>query len=107
MKIDWNDDGKQDWKDDEIMYHMVSESEKPEKDIKTTKQISIKPKQTTTQSDNKLPKEKDKVSGKGILAIISLIYISLMLSGSIPINSFNVIIGMGAIICLIICLIVG
>lgn len=103
--MDWNSDGKRDWKDDTIMYHVVSESEKSGKETNISKNSSVKPKQTSSQSQNRSSQGKGKASGTTIFALFSLVYLSLWLPGDIPINTFTGMIGIGAIICLIVCFI--
>lgn len=102
--MDLNGDGKHDWKDDAIMYHIVNESDLG-KEKNSSNESPNKQNHIPSQPQNQGGQGKGKVSGKAVLVLLSLGYLSVWLPGDIPINSFTGIIGIGAIICLIVCFI--
>lgn len=76
--MDWNNDGKHDWKDDAIFHNVIDSNEKD--------------KSNNTNSGGKSTLS----AGQGgwVSTIVSLAYLSVLLPGDIPINGFTMFIGL-------------
>lgn len=76
--MDWNNDGKHDWKDDAIFHNGIDSCEKNESN--------------NTHSG----RGSSSSTGQGgwISTIVALAYLSVLLPGDIPINGFTMIIGL-------------
>ena len=76
--MDWNNDGKHDWKDDAIFHNVINSDEK--------------------EDSNKKRSTGDSNSSTGrsglISTIVSLAYLSVLIPGDIPINGFTMFIGL-------------
>jgi hypothetical protein len=75
--MDWNNDGKHDWKDDAIFHNVIESDEK------------AKPSTRSAGGSNSS-------AGHGglISTVVSLAYLSVLLPGDIPINGFTMFIGL-------------
>lgn len=75
--MDWNNDGKHDWKDDAIFHNVINSDEKD-------------------KSNNHSAGGLDSSAGRGglISIIVSLAYLSVLLPGDIPINGFTMFLGL-------------
>ena len=76
--MDWNNDGKHDWKDDSIFHNVINSDEKDGAN-----------KNHSTGGSNAS-------AGRGglISTIVSLAYLSVLIPGDIPINGFTMFIGL-------------
>ncbi len=76
--MDWNNDGKHDWKDDAIFHNVINSDEKEE------------------SNKNRSPGSSNSSAGRGglISTIVSLGYLSVLIPGDIPINGFTMFIGL-------------
>lgn len=71
--MDWNRDGKQDWRDDALFHTVIDRGGTED---------------GTPPSDG--PPQK---SGRFLSTVLPLLYLSLLLPGDIPINTFTILIG--------------
>ena len=76
--MDWNNDGKHDWKDDAIFHNVIDSGEKD-------KSNNAHSSRGSTSSAGQ---------GGWISTIVSLAYLSVLLPGDIPINGFTMFIGL-------------
>ena len=76
--MDWNNDGKHDWKDDAIFHNVINSDEKEDSN-----------KNCSAGGSNSS-------AGRGglISTIVSLAYLSVLIPGDIPINGFTMLIGL-------------
>ena len=76
--MDWNNDGKHDWKDDSIFHNVINSDEKDGAN-----------KNHSTGGSNAS-------AGRGglISTIVSLAYLSVLIPGDIPINGFTMFLGL-------------
>ncbi len=79
MGPDWNNDGKHDWKDDAIFHNVINSDDK-------------------NGTSNSSPRQPSNVNAGGcsgwVSTILALGYLSVLLPGDIPINTFTMIIGL-------------
>ena len=75
--MDWNGDGKHDWKDDAIFHNVINSSE--------DKSNKSAPQKTTMQTGD----------GGGLaINLLCMGYLAVLLPGDIPINTFTMLIGL-------------
>ena len=76
--MDWNNDGKHDWKDDAIFHNVIDSSGKD------------------NSKNTHSGRGSNSSAGQGgwISTIVALGYLSVLLPGDIPINGFTMIIGL-------------
>ena len=76
--MDWNGDGKHDWKDDAIFHNVINSDEKEHSN-----------KSRSTEGSN------SSAGRSGLIStIVSLAYLSVLIPGDIPINGFTMFIGL-------------
>ena len=76
--MDWNGDGKHDWKDDAIFHNVINSDEKEDSN-----------KKRSGGSSN------SSAGRSGLIStIVSLAYLSVLIPGDIPINGFTMFIGL-------------
>jgi hypothetical protein len=76
--MDWNGDGKHDWKDDAIFHNVINSDEKEHSN-----------KSRSTGGSN------SSAGRSGLIStIVSLAYLSVLIPGDIPINGFTMFIGL-------------
>ena len=76
--MDWNNDGKHDWKDDAIFHNVINSDEKED------------------SNKNRSAGSSNSSAGRSglISTIVSLAYLSVLIPGDIPINGFTMFIGL-------------
>lgn len=78
--MDWNGDGKHDWKDDAIFHNVINSSE------------NSNDKNTNTHQQK--PNIQTGAAGGLAINLLCMGYLSVLLPGDIPINTFTMLIGL-------------